>query len=371
MVIFRRAHSGSYLPEIDGLRFLAIIPVIISHILISIVRNGNNAEVDWSRDAWVYNLLNSGSAGVLLFFGISGFILSKPYFEAHRIGTQLNMRTYFLRRLIRIEPPYFIVLIVFYLAHVFLFHDPGVGVGNLLASLLYSHGFIYNDFSKVNPVAWSLEIEIQFYLLLPFFLKALLKLKNPVAAMLVLVLIFSMISQFVPLEKAHLRLSIFSCFHFFLAGMIVAYQKVNVAKIPAFTNWQSISLVVMSFVIFITGQVYSYTYLYQIQCIAVFVLLFLSQYSRLFSSILSIRLLSIIGGMCYTIYLLHYAMAHLLSKVALGMYSTGYWLGDFFLYVIPLLLLILVICALVFPVLERPFMKLAQGVNKNTRYQEA
>lgn len=34
-------------------------------------------------------------------------------------------------------------------------------------SFVYSHAFIYGDKSTINFVAWSLEIEVQFYLLMP------------------------------------------------------------------------------------------------------------------------------------------------------------------------------------------------------------
>ena len=37
---YRRVITRAYMPEIDGLRFLAIFPVIIAHLIVSIVRNG-------------------------------------------------------------------------------------------------------------------------------------------------------------------------------------------------------------------------------------------------------------------------------------------------------------------------------------------
>ena len=40
---------------------------------------------------------------------------------------------------------------------------------NLIASLLYQHNLIYGHGSAINGVAWSLEVEVQFYLLAPLF----------------------------------------------------------------------------------------------------------------------------------------------------------------------------------------------------------
>ena len=53
-------------------------------------------------------------------------------------------------------------------------------VPNLIASLFYSHGLVYGRESAINGVAWSLEIEIQFYLLTPL-LVLMFRLRNVVA----------------------------------------------------------------------------------------------------------------------------------------------------------------------------------------------
>ena len=44
-------------------------------------------------------------------------------------------------------------------------------MGHFLASIFYVHNLTYNTYSVINPVAWSLEVELQFYLLAPFLAK--------------------------------------------------------------------------------------------------------------------------------------------------------------------------------------------------------
>jgi len=72
----------------------------------------------------------------------------------------------------RLEPPYFVAMILCFL----LFwhrHDRVAGyaeyVSSFKASLLYSHNFLWprDVLPLVNPVTWSLEIEVQFYILAP------------------------------------------------------------------------------------------------------------------------------------------------------------------------------------------------------------
>src|SRR5262249_23034422 len=118
---------------------------------------------------WLAKVALVGFRGVELFFVISGFILGLP-FAAHYInGTpRVDLRKYYLRRLTRLEPPYFAALILLFVLAVFIQGVPAAALRpHLWASMLYLHDLIYGTFSPVMGVAWSLEIEVQFYVLVP------------------------------------------------------------------------------------------------------------------------------------------------------------------------------------------------------------
>ena len=98
--------------------------------------------------------------GVELFFAISGFILGVP-FASHYISNapKVKLKQYFLRRLTRLEPPYFLSLLVWMAAQWVSARRP---VSDMLphfaAHMVYLHNFIYGAFAgPVNGVAWSLE----------------------------------------------------------------------------------------------------------------------------------------------------------------------------------------------------------------------
>src|SRR6266513_382861 len=90
---FRRiTTSGNFIPEIDGLRFIAISSVVLDHIALYVT--------DLSRHPM--GLFELGGRGVELFFVISGFILAVPFASQHLCGgPRLGLRKYFLRRITR------------------------------------------------------------------------------------------------------------------------------------------------------------------------------------------------------------------------------------------------------------------------------
>ncbi len=173
----RVTSSGRFIPEIDGLRFIAIITVMLFHLnALSLQFYSAHGHWPTGLGAALDSLLRTGFVGVEVFFAISGFVLGLPFvLQRIRSGTKVRLRRYFARRVTRIEPTYFINMVLLFLLKAADYYwaggrpdlRPGVMMPHLLASLLYSHNFVYGVGSTINNVAWSLEIEIQFYLLAP------------------------------------------------------------------------------------------------------------------------------------------------------------------------------------------------------------
>jgi peptidoglycan/LPS O-acetylase OafA/YrhL len=158
------------MPEIDGLRFLAIFSVVfIMHITHYLDDKFYQNTIASTHGYWA-DFIYEGGNGVPLFFIISGFILSLP-FARWRLANEkkVSLKRYFIRRVFRLEPPYLITLAILFVAHVWILHHYSFQklFPHLLASAGYLHGAIYHSFSTVLPVAWSLEVEVQFYLLAP------------------------------------------------------------------------------------------------------------------------------------------------------------------------------------------------------------
>jgi peptidoglycan/LPS O-acetylase OafA/YrhL len=186
---FRRVtSSGTYVPQIDGLRFIAIIIVLVFH---SGLKAFTHVPPDSSATQWLSAHQPNGSAGVELFFFISGMIISFPFLNHH----PPTIQKFYLRRLYRLEPPYVLTLLMCYIAldvakikphGAIQFEQQSVPLGaSFFASLVYLHGTIFGTAPRLNPPLWSLEIEVVFYLLAPALLAVYLRLRRPRTRLLI------------------------------------------------------------------------------------------------------------------------------------------------------------------------------------------
>lgn len=115
----------------------------------------------------VRQVCSFGNLGVPVFFVISGFVL--PYSLFARSFDWHHTKSFLIRRLKRIEPPYLAcILIVVCLNELaarvpgYAGYPPKLSAESLLAHLAYLNAVL--DLGWVNPVFWTLAIEFQFYL---------------------------------------------------------------------------------------------------------------------------------------------------------------------------------------------------------------
>jgi peptidoglycan/LPS O-acetylase OafA/YrhL len=135
-------------PLIDGLRAVAAIGVLITHSAIS------SGLVTTSATGYRY--AQRLEVGVTIFFVISGFVLYRPFLLA-----RVDAKRYAWRRALRIVPAYWIALTVTAIV---------LGHGVLENPLpFYGFGQIYSQDTLTGGLiqAWTLDIEVTFYLFLP------------------------------------------------------------------------------------------------------------------------------------------------------------------------------------------------------------
>ena len=366
----RVTSTGELIPEIDGLRFIAISTVLFHHLLAMFLSNsGRSPEVrtvaEWfaaADQSWIVIPAYCGHFGVNLFFVISGFVLALPFAKrAFNEQTAPDLKPYYLRRITRIEPPYLLNLIVIFLIH---WEQRGEGprlIPNLIASLVYSHGLVYGRESLINGVAWSLEIEIQFYLLVPLLVK-MFRLRSAAARrwlLVALIIGFGLLSQWViyPSGSARLCLTLLNFAHYFLTGFLLAdlYLTGKLRRADKRLSWDIVTLAA-SVAILATlsrfGQLY---FLLPLMVGLLYAGFFLG---RLSNALVRMRWIVIIGGMCYTIYLYHILIiSNLMTKTIPFASITRPFNLDFALQCLMILPVVFAACAALFIYAEKPFMR--------------
>jgi len=142
----------SYIPELQGLRGLAVLSVVFYHCHPRL------------EGTWVHYASLWGWAGVNLFFVLSGFLITSILLEART--KEKYFRNFYGRRALRIWPVYALVLVVVYLNAPW-FVGPSVTEAVKTAPWLAYIFFVQNLFHLALPPSigptWSLAIEEQYY----------------------------------------------------------------------------------------------------------------------------------------------------------------------------------------------------------------
>lgn len=175
-----------YRPEVDGLRAVAVIPVILFHA--------------------GFEHFNGGFIGVDIFFVISGYLITTIILSEHDRG-KFSLVNFYERRARRILPPLFVVML-FCLPFAWMWLLPSdmrdfsrslVSVSTYSSNILFWRETGYwGAANELKPLlhTWSLAVEEQYYLFFPLFLILMWRFrKNWMLTFTTLALISLIISQ--------------------------------------------------------------------------------------------------------------------------------------------------------------------------------
>jgi len=357
---FRRVtRDGQWIPEVDGLRFIAVFAVILVHLLNELsLRSGRIIAIE--HNYWfLARVIGDGGRGVRIFFVISGMILALPFARHFLLGAKsVSLSKYYLRRVTRLEPPYIASLVLAALLLAVYQHGFSQGfVAHALASAFYQHNLVYGRQSSINGVAWSLEVEIQFYVLAPLIMQFYRIRSKGLRRVLMLVSILSIPLAQIPFQSSWSRveLSILYYLQYFLMGLLVADIFVlDLQKMRSSWLWDVAGVAALG-VIFVTA---STGFCVQgLMPLPIGVLCVAAMRSHGLRQVFANQWVAVIGGMCYSIYLLHNLIIAVLFKVTRYAIIPG---AVFFVnYLIQLLLTALpavAICAVFYLLIERPCM---------------
>jgi peptidoglycan/LPS O-acetylase OafA/YrhL len=142
--------SGQMMPALDGLRAISICLVLFAHAGIS--------------------RLFPGGLGVLIFFVISGFLISRLMIaEINETGT-LSIRLFYARRILRLFPTLMLMIAIF--TPLLIALGAIITTTQVLTAALYFANYYHLFIGYPNlspfPTLWSLAVEEHFYIVFPF-----------------------------------------------------------------------------------------------------------------------------------------------------------------------------------------------------------
>jgi peptidoglycan/LPS O-acetylase OafA/YrhL len=197
--------KGVYFPNLNGLRFIAALMVILHHYEYS-------TAID-EASAYGTFVIGVGKLGVMLFFTLSGFLITYLLLVEKKETGTINIKDFYVRRVLRIWPLYYLIVIgaLFIFNNVMYLRIPGISMSihqdfllkcflylAMLPNIAYALQFDLPFASQT----WSIGIEEQFYLFWPILIKRSKRVFRPfflvIISYLTLKTIFYVLNIFYP-----------------------------------------------------------------------------------------------------------------------------------------------------------------------------
>lgn len=164
-----------YIPNLNGLRFFAAFGVIIGHI--ELTKKGFGLP-NLIESGTPFFSTGGGHLGVLLFFVLSGFLITLLILKERDVKSEINYKKFLMRRILRIWPLYFLfITFVIFIYHGYSWIEETVAYPDLTIFLYYLilPNVAISGIATIQyiPHLWSIGVEEQFYIIWPLFFKKL------------------------------------------------------------------------------------------------------------------------------------------------------------------------------------------------------
>ncbi len=244
----------SRIPGLDGLRGVACLMVFLYHLRWNAQPSSTEPLVLAAGSFNAEFLLRKFDIGVAIFFILSGLLLSLPFWRAILAQQPApDTARYLWRRMCRIVPAYYAVLVAVYLLRggTYTFF----GSLDFLLHATFLHPFADYAYYGAHPDLWTIGIEFQFYLLLPLIMQcvgfAFRKIGGPAAIALLIAVCcavdFAAIAllktlapiipdRFLAADGAVISGTIFSFLKLFAFGIAAAYAVLRAKCTATFAD---------------------------------------------------------------------------------------------------------------------------------------
>ena len=313
-----KKEDGHFIPSLDGIRALAVLTVFVSH-------SG-------------FSYIIPGGFGVTVFFFLSGYLITTLLRKEHEKTGGISLKNFYLRRVYRIFPPMYLVLLLAIILSVFGFKEEAGSIdgSSVIAQIFHLTNYYslwYGDggFPIGTGILWSLAVEEHFYLLYPIALITLLKcaesnrkIVNILLAVCILVLAwrcflvqYAGVSDEYTYRATDTRIDslLWGCMLGLVFNPSMDKEKLLPTRISEYV-FLAASIAVLGYCFYNRDPYFRETFRYTLQGIALFPLFYLciKNSSWLIFRPLNHPLMVWLGRLSYTIYLSHIIFLDLAEK---------------------------------------------------------
>jgi peptidoglycan/LPS O-acetylase OafA/YrhL len=311
--------------ELDGLRALAVLGVMYTHFV-----NDDSAL---------------GTLGVYLFFVLSGYLISgillrsRDLISAHKATRQSALKTFYIRRILRIFPVYYLFLFALWIAGSYEVREQIWWHATFTSNLL----FALTPFTAVTAHLWTLAVEEQFYLVWPAIILLTPKrhLLSVLLALIASAPIYRVIAVFFGFSENATGIVTIACLDCLGVGALLAYLENDKPRRDFLLKlglW-SLPVPVLLALLGIPANDYLQN-LARTPCAFAFAWI-IARYLNQSNLFLKSRVLVAIGVVSYGAYIFHLAAAHLVSKLYFIAFGQGLGRGPLlFVLGVPMTLVI-------------------------------
>lgn len=351
---------------LDGLRGIAALLVVLFHFN-NLLKKFSIVPFPFFID-WI---LRQGHSGVEIFFVLSGFVIA--YSIRHQFISFSYMINFFIKRSIRLDPPYWATIFVLIFLSI---------LGNLFKSVPFPlpnfkeiglNFFYLTDFyqmERILPVSWTLALEIQFYVFFIFLAKLTQFLTSgcvsqterssvsfPVLIILGLLMLTSILQNTSYAFFPYIPGLFINHWYSFQIGFLVCWSMLNLIG-PIFF-W--INFILMGCLAVLEhGRALD-------TCLISLILYFVANKDKMHSFLTS-SIFQFLGKISYSLYLIHWVVGVKLIDFAIRFFKGSLDNSFLSILLICVALLLTIVAATVFYFLvERPSLRLSRKFKSSTR----
>lgn len=368
----KTTHLLPHYKNLDGLRCLGSLVIVLGHCELF------KSHFGVANFSGVFLHPKTGSSTVSLFFVLSGFLITALLLEEKKNTGTFSLRNFYLRRIFRLWPLYFIYIGFFYLLMPYLFipHPPSRGGCEPTFDQTYLFLLLQlSNFGVFLPRVlglghlWSIGVEEQFYLMWPLvvrFSKNLLRTVLIIVAVLTIgKLIFSAWLHFAnknPVSCTLIQIRSFlgaTRYECIALGGAAAVIYLQYPKWYSFLTKKNVQLVSLFLLIPCLVLSIKTSYIDQVLICIPFAILVLNMATNPASIIKTDHpVMNRLGKLSYGMYVWHPLVILLIMNLLVTCFGTQWSIAVQALYYVGVFISTLLVSVLSYQLIEKPFLRL-------------